>query len=647
MLKDNWYFNRLKAMSVAEILFRINNAIKGRLEEKFGNFKKSKPELASSNSNILETVFEYQKKDSHIISVFGTGFKYDKPDEIDWQKDIISGESFSMSFYRKINIRENPRLSAKCVWEINRLQFLTDICLNYKSTKDKDELALFINLNKSWILQNPFLKGVNWYSNIEVNLRLITWFLCWEILEAEDLSMKDPTFKEFVEKDWLPTIRLHCIYSYENPSRYSSANNHLISEYAGLFIASSKWGFKESEKWLRYSQKGLEKEIIKQHSEEGINKEEAAEYIQFITDFFLLAFIVGEKTNRPFSERFKNQLYKIFHYIYNFLDCDGNFPKYGDEDDGKCFIVDYEEKHNNFKSLLTSGAVIFNDPVLKAKSNGFDTKNQLMFGEKGRNVFDLLGDLNNIEGSVFYKKEGHYIFRKRKNGEEIYLHFDTAPLGFLSIAAHGHADALSFVLHVDGQPVFIDSGTYTYHTEPEWRNYFIGTLAHNTVRINKKNQAVSGGPTLWIRHYNTFLTDLEMSEDRDRVKAYHDGYSNDNTKHIREITFDRLINEIQIVDTVELKKNIQTQVEIPFHLHPGLMIDNPDRNLYRISKTNSRMTEFYIDGKLEPVILKGQTEPQILGWYSESFLKKEPTNVIYCKTQIECTTTFKFIIKII
>ena len=54
-----------------------------------------------------------------------------------------------------------------------------------------------------------------------------------------------------------------------------------------------------------YAQKGLEKEMLEQHSS-GINKEEAAEYIQFITDFFLLPYIVGERTEQPFSTRLRS-----------------------------------------------------------------------------------------------------------------------------------------------------------------------------------------------------------------------------------------------------------------------------------------------------------------------------------------------------
>ena len=60
-----------------------------------------------------------------------------------------------------------------------------------------------------------------------------------------------------------------------------------------------------------------------------------------------------------------------------------------------------------------------------------------------------------------------------------------------------------------------------------------------------------------------------------------------------------------------------------------------------------RKVELFVDEKLNPVVIKGQMDPQILGWYSGSFAKKEATNVIFCKTQIENTTIFKFIIKIV
>lgn len=647
MIINSWYFKRLTTMSIPEILYRIKQMQRGVIEEKFGFRSEVDPGMVASKVSILDIEQVFQKQLSNYLNIFGKRFDFTNPSEINWHKDILSGEVYKPVFYRKINIRENPDLSAKCVWEVNRLQFLTGICMNYRITEDKSYLDQFIQINKSWSFHNPFLTGVNWYSNIEVNLRLITWFLCWEILETEKIILIDPEFRIFVEKDWLPIIEKHCIYSFDKPSKYSSANNHLISEYAGLFIAASKWEFKRSRKWIEYAHKGLEIEIMKQHSVNGINKEEAAEYIQFIVDFFLLSFLVGEKTGRPFSNQFRQQLYKIFCYIYEFLDCRGNFPKYGDEDDGKCFILDYEDKFNNFKSLLTSGAIIFKDPTLKIKSNGFDMKNHILFGSSGRITYESIPDIRLNESSKFYREEGHFFFRKQENSKEIYMHFDAASLGYLSIAAHGHADALSFLLHIDGHPVFIDSGTYTYHTEPEWRQYFIGTLAHSTMSVGGRDQAVNGGPTLWVRHFKTDLIDLETTGNIERVKASHDGYTDFGAIHTREIIFDRSANEFRITDTIKVRGKRKLNIEIPFHLHPEMSIKNSDGNIYLISSNKTGVTEFHVDRKLDHVIITGQFEPQILGWFSESFLKKQPTNVIYCKAEIENTTTFEFLIKIV
>jgi hypothetical protein len=501
---------------------------------------------------------------------------------------------------------------------------------------------------KNWSEENPYMKGINWYSNIEVNLRLITWVLSWEALNAENLMKENDEFRTFVTNDWLPLIYQHCIYSFNNPSKYSSANNHLISEYAGLFIASLKWNFKESKKWIKYSQKGLEEEIINQHSKNGINKEEAAEYIQFITDFFLLAYIVGENAGRPFSKEYKQQLHKIFDYIYNLLDCAGNFPKYGDEDDGKCFVVDSNKSFNNFKSLLSSAAIIFNDSKFKSKSNGLDMKNLFLFGEKGKKAFQLLADVEVEELSQFYPDEGHFIFREKKNKEEIYLHFNAAPLGFLSIAAHGHADALSFVLHINGQPFLIDSGTYTYHTERPWRNYFMGTLAHNTIRINKQNQALIGGPTLWLKHYNAKALKSETSENYDYAKAEHTGYKGLGIIHSREIFFDKKNKNFKITDTIKCKKKKPYFIELPFHLHPFITIEKyfKNDNQLNLSDRTGRKINLEIDSKLQTEIVKGRIEPHILGWYSESFMCKQPTSTILCTLEATGDISLKTIISI-
>ena len=156
-------------------------------------------------------------------------------------------------------------------------------------------------------------------------------------------------------------------------------------------MATSVWEFKESEFWRSYAKDGLEKEILKQHSN-GVNKEEAAEYIQFITDFFLLPSLIGEKCNDSFSKEFQKALKQILDYILVFTDVNLNFPKYGDEDDG--YVLNFSEigHFNNFKSLLVSASIIFNDESYLSAKSEYDIKNKLLFSDDGYLLFEKLMD---------------------------------------------------------------------------------------------------------------------------------------------------------------------------------------------------------------------------------------------------------------
>ena len=86
---------------------------------------------------------------------------------------------------------------------------------------------------------------------------------------------------------------------------------------------------------------------------------------------------------------------------------------------------------------------------------------------------------------------------------EIWCRCDGGPHGFLSIAAHAHADALSVEVRYDGVDILADPGTYCYHGEPEWRSYFRSTIGHNTVEIGGRDQSQQSGPFMWARQART------------------------------------------------------------------------------------------------------------------------------------------------
>jgi hypothetical protein len=639
-----WYFNRFKTMSGAEISFRLFQYFR-YLYERLG--KKGQNKSFDNLIPTLNLLPPYNIDPSvHFpdeISIFGIHFNYSKP--TNWHHDISSGLDFPRIDCRNIDIRTSRYGSAKMVWEINRMLFLPWICINYKSTGNSYYLELFEEKITGWVDQNPYLVGVNWYSNIEVNIRLISWVICWEILDAGKLADNNPVFRKFILEYWLPVVYSHCRYSYFNPSLHSSANNHLIAEHSGLFLASLKWSFPESGKWHKHARKGLEEEIQKQHSVHGINREEAAEYIQFITDFIIIPFVAAKNTHNDFSDEYALMLKKIIQYIYEFTDSAFNFPQYGDEDDGKVLLLSGEESFNNFRSLLISGALLFDEKQFLSGIHETDIKNDLLFGitghEKFRKCISSVPRIRSSKSFVPYKEDGHFIIKDTlTSGKEIYIHIDAAPLGYLSIAAHGHADALSFILHINGTPFFIDSGTYTYHTHPEFRSYFVGTMAHNTVRVNRLDQAINGGPTLWISHFNAHCKELMHNDNFIRIAVEHDGYRAQEVIHAREFLYNSDTKLMVITDTLRLKRNRQTLVEIPFHLYSDIRITQTGKdNVYRLQNRAGTVL-ITTDKKLTCTLHCGESDP-ILGWYSGSFSKKQPTPMLLGETSITKTTVFK------
>ncbi|HEY4109082.1 alginate lyase family protein [Puia sp.] len=637
---NSWHLQRLRSMTLPELVYRAAQRRQSiTLKREMGVHSAAVD--FTTVAAILPLTDELFSATEH-IDIFGIPVH---PAEIrDWSFDVLNKCRFPVKYAKDIDIRTGTSGSAKHVWELNRMLFLPRLALLYRKTRDVHYLTLIMRLVSDWVEKNPYLVGINWYSNIEINIRLINWFLTWEILRVEEIAHRNTFFRAFVNDTWVPSIYQHCKFSYAHPSLHSSANNHLIAEYAGLFVAASKWTFTESNDWKDYAKRGLEREIVQQHSANGINREEAAEYIQFITDFLLIALVTGDNTTNAFSTAFRDRFRSILSYIGHLLTINGQFPKYGDEDDGRVFLLNEDLHDNNFISLLQAGAIYFNDPDYWRGGPEADQKNRLLFGIKAQAASAKSNGTETVRSSKFYPDEGHFIFRKQTApGREIYCHFDAAPLGYLSIAAHAHADVLSFVVYLDGHPFLIDPGTYCYHTDAEWRHYFVSTRAHNTIGIRGMDQADFVGPTLWLNHYKVLVKDYSLSADYDHVMATHTGYKKCHIQHTRRLEFLKADDKIVITDYIEAKGGKPIGLEMPFHLHPA--VDCKLDGHHSVISFADRKVVMQLDSQMQWSVVKGSLNPH-LGWYSDRFYKKIPSPVIIgampCTSSLQLRTELAF-----
>ncbi len=219
-----------------------------------------------------------------------------------------------------------------------------------------------------------------------------------------------------------------------------------------------------------------------------------------------------------------------------------------------------------------------------------------------------------------YREAGYAIL----GGGPLHLVFDAGSLGYPSIAAHGHADALSVCLAVDGRWWLVDPGTYAYHSDPQWRNYFRGTSAHNTLRVGGLDQSTIGGPFLWTRHARARLVRCEGLADGSQIaEGWQDGYRKLGVIHRRSVTCTPGPGTIEIRDTLDGRGS--HLCELFFHFAPDLeVVLSDDGGQATVSAGDGRGT---LRVELPPGwdwrLVAGQTDPP-LGWYSPALERKVP-----------------------
>src|SRR5690606_17182395 len=91
--------------------------------------------------------------------------------------------------------------------------------------------------------------------------------------------------------------------------------------------------------------------------------------------------------------------------------------------------------------------------------------------------------------------------------------------------------------------------------EREWRDYFRGTAAHNTMRVDGVDQSQIGGQFLWLEKAEARLERFESTNDHDAIAASHDGYERlpDPVRHERRVRFDKRTDVFEIVDRLVCK----------------------------------------------------------------------------------------------
>ncbi|MFF5140177.1 alginate lyase family protein [Streptomyces sp. NPDC013157] len=625
-MSASWYLRRLSRMGPREVAGRVGDTVRRR------RWRSARPDCPSVTGARFTAVLpagtlaavpadaakrlvaEADRLMYGHVEYFGV--VRDDLTDPDWWCDPKTGRRAPWGYAFDVPYRNEDAVGdIKQIWELSRHQYLTVLAAAYAITGNERYAERVAEHLRSWWTANPPLRGVHWISGIELGIRLLSWVWIRRLLDdwpgAAGLFEDNPVARNQIwhHQRWLAAF----------PSRGSSANNHVIAEAAGQFAAACAFGwFPASGRWRADALRSLERHLRSNTFASGLNRELATEYHGLVLELGLAAVAEADAAGVPVPASVWLVLLRMTDALAAVVDNRLRPPRQGDADDGHGLVVDGAGT-DRWASLLATGDAVFGRLAWWPEVTGTDVRTPLLAAlikPTGLSV------TRPAVRPAHLADAGMTILR---GPGEIWCRCDGGPHGFLSIAAHAHADALSVEVRHDGVDVLADPGTFCYHGQPVWRQYFRSTLGHNTLQLDATDQSVSGGPFLWTRQARTRVLAVDTSgEDVAGWCAEHDGYQG--SVHRRRVELTAASQELKVVDEV---RGPRRTVRLAFHLGPEIAADLVGNRavLTWIRDGEGRSAVLDLPAQLSWRAHRGETDPP-LGWYSAGFGRKEPTTTL-------------------
>ncbi|MDH5181183.1 MAG: heparinase II/III family protein [Gammaproteobacteria bacterium] len=662
MQSVRWYIGRLSAMSPGEILWRIKSEFLG-VEERFrvatGRLPKADIDTTSlqkgfSVSTLTEQEWAVNTEHSpaaawlttlrksadkvlqHKISYFDLTDQF-LGEPVNWHMDHSANKLTPVIYSKKIDYRDfNKNGDCKLVWEPNRHHHLVILARACRATGEKKYASAVVQQIEHWIETNPFGKGMNWRSPLELGIRLINWVWALDLIADADVCPVS------VKQRIVENIYLQCWDVSRKFSQGTSANNHLVGEAAGVYVAASYFpNMLHAKVWREQSKKILEQQIKLQTYPDGCTREQALGYEFFVIQFYVLSGLVGRWCKDEFSDEYWQTIEQLYSFVAQ-LSAGGKLPMFGDRDDG--YVLNLGNTPDDIPANLSLAAVLFDREDFAQQAGGFTETAYWLTGSTGMDRFKKLSAKPSSQQklqSISFADSGYYLLQygSHGSGREVSAMLDCGELGFGAIAAHGHADALAITLRIGGDDVLVDPGTYDYFTYPQWREYFRTTRAHNTIEVDGENQSEILGPFLWGKRANAMCRKWQPTAQGGMVVGQHDGYQRltDPVTHQRSLHLDAVQGKLQILD--ELTANAKHRVALHFHFAPDCSVTPTGDNMYQIQFADKSLV-LELDTRFSVTEFRGSDAP-IAGWFSPGYHQKRPSTTLAAVTDITTTTEFK------
>ncbi|MEZ8332859.1 heparinase II/III family protein [Vibrio splendidus] len=437
-------------------------------------------------------------------------------DYINWiSVELMSTSYKGGSYFEFLNVCDivsdwNDATKAK-LWLYN-LHYFDD--LNQSGWQDRTEIHH--SLVNTWIEQNPKMMGNGW-EPYTISLRSVNWIKWF-------LSGNEP------KEEWLASLSLQ-VQALEQQLEYHLLGNHLFANAKALLFAGCYFKGELADEWLKRGLGILNEEIPEQILADGGNFELTPMYHNTILadmlDLYQLSFVYPYKVPKATSQYWCELIGKMLSWAEHMQHPDGEVS-------------------------------FFND-------SAFGIAPKLADLQRYAEVLNITVPSTNKAQVISLKESGYVVIKDQINK----LIIDVAKVGPDYIPGHAHADTLSFELSIDGQRVFVNSGTSVYGLGEE-RLRQRKTETHNTVVVDGMDSSeVWSGFRVARRAYPSKPVITE-SEGDISVECSHDGYMRLPGKVTHTRKWKLTEGDLFIVDNLTGTYN---HAEAHYHLHPDVRVE--------------------------------------------------------------------------
>lgn len=488
-------------------------------------------------------------------------------DPVDWWRDPVAGVRAPGSHWSRIRFLDPSVVGDhKVTWELGRHQALVLLAQAWWCTRESRYSSAIARLMEQWLAANPPKRGIHWASSLELALRGIAW--TWV------LALAGEVLPAVLRRRALAHLAVSARHIERYLSTWFSPNTHLTGEALGLFYLGTAFPqCPDAGRWRRRGATILIEWAGRHLRPDGSYVEQSSWYHRYTVDFLLHFSALAMRAQQPPGQEVIAPLQSALEYLAWMTRPDGSIPLIGDDDGGRLLFLDERTAHDA-RTPLAIGAAMLGRGDFAYLAGAASPELVWLIGPQGLQRYRALEVRPPVPLSRAFPDGGLHVIRTDWGRNGSVLSIDAGPHGFLN-GGHAHADALGIDLALDGQPLVIDPGTFTYTLDPAWRDRFRDTAMHNAATVDGNGSASVAGPFRWRTRVEARCDAWFDGGDLVLFAGSHDGFArlDPAAAYARQVAY--IAPGLWIIRD-ELFCGIERTLSVHWHGAPGLHCELAD-----------------------------------------------------------------------